>query len=52
MILAGLESFREHLGGQLTLTLPRGLGARDEVNTVDPVQLERIFERLARADEE
>lgn len=48
MILDGLESFREHLGGQLTLTLPRGLGARDEVNAVDPAVLERAFERLAR----
>jgi 3-dehydroquinate synthase len=48
MILDGLESFREHLGGQLTLTLPRGLGARDEVHDVDPVLLERAFERLAR----
>ena len=48
MILDGLESFREHLGGQLTLTLPRGLGARDEVHNVDPDLLERAFERLAR----
>jgi 3-dehydroquinate synthase len=47
-IMEGLESFREHLGGQLTLTLPRGLGARDEVHEVDLVRLERVFERLAR----
>ena len=31
MILKGLEEFREHLGGQLTLTMLRGLGAGVEV---------------------
>lgn len=45
-ILDGLESFREHLGGELTLTLPRGLGARDEIHAVDPALLERVFEQL------
>jgi 3-dehydroquinate synthase len=49
-IVEGLESFREHLGGQLTLTLPRGLGARDEIHDVDMVRLERVFERLARGE--
>lgn len=31
-ILEGLEEFREHLGGTLTITLPRGIGQRVEVH--------------------
>jgi len=34
MILKGLEEFREHLGGQLTLTMLRGLGAGVEVHEI------------------
>jgi len=34
-ILAGLEEFRAHLGGELTLTLPSPLGSRMEIHTVD-----------------
>jgi len=34
-ILAGLERFREHLGGRLNITLPDGIGARVEVHRMD-----------------
>jgi 3-dehydroquinate synthase len=34
MILKGLEEFREHLGGQLTLTMLRGIGAGVEVHEI------------------
>ncbi len=34
-VLAGLEHFREHLGGELTITLPRPLGRRVEVHALD-----------------
>lgn len=34
-ILKGLEEFREHLGGTLTVTLPRGIGRKLEVHTMD-----------------
>ncbi|MEM6459375.1 MAG: 3-dehydroquinate synthase [Planctomycetota bacterium] len=34
-VLDGLEEFRAHLGGQLTLTLPGGLGEPVEVHDVD-----------------
>jgi 3-dehydroquinate synthase len=34
-VLRGLESFREHLGGTLTLTLPSPAGNRVEVHSVD-----------------
>jgi len=33
-ILEGLDHFREHLGGALTITLPRGIGSRCEVHRV------------------
>ena len=31
-ILRGLEQFREHLGGTLTLAMPRGLGDKTDIN--------------------
>ena len=31
-VLAGLRDFREHLGGELTITLLRGIGVGDEVH--------------------
>lgn len=35
-VLAGLQEFREHLGGELTVTLIRDIGQGLEVNTLDP----------------
>jgi 3-dehydroquinate synthase len=35
IILEGLEEFREHLGGQLTITLIQGIGEGIEVNAMD-----------------
>ena len=40
-IMRGLEEFREHLGGELTVTLLAGIGRGVEVNSID--------ERLMRA---
>jgi 3-dehydroquinate synthase len=34
-VLSGLEEFREHLGGQLTIMLIRGIGKPYEVHTMD-----------------
>lgn len=34
-VLTGLEEFREHLGGCLTVTLPDGIGQKCEVHHVD-----------------
>ncbi len=34
-VLGGLEDFREHLGGELTVTLPGPLGRRTEVHEMD-----------------
>lgn len=35
LILRGLEEFRAHLGGQLTITFPAPLGSRREIHAVD-----------------
>ncbi|KAA0589142.1 3-dehydroquinate synthase [Azospirillum lipoferum] len=35
LVLAGLEEFREHLGGRLTITLLAGIGRGIEVNAMD-----------------
>jgi len=49
MILKGLEEFREHLGGQLTITLLKGIGKGFEVHEVnDAVVLESIQELQER----
>ena len=34
-ILDGFDEFREHIGGELTLTMPVSIGARREIHTVD-----------------
>jgi 3-dehydroquinate synthase len=43
-LLAGLEEFREHLGGQLTITLLRGVGEAVEVNEIDRKLMQRCIE--------
>ena len=40
MILEGLAHFREHLGGRLCVTLPRGIGSRVEVHEMNPATIE------------
>ena len=49
MVLKGLEEFREHLGGQLTLTLLKGIGQGFEVHTMNvPRVIESIYELQGR----
>lgn len=44
-VLRGLEEFREHLGGQLTITLLQGIGQGFEVHDMSPARvLESITE--------
>ena len=44
-VLVGLDEFREHLGGELTITLLRGIGRGQEVNKIDePAMLEALRE--------
>jgi 3-dehydroquinate synthase len=46
LIFQGLEDFREHLGGELTVTFPKGLGARHEVHDIDIPLMEQSLLNL------
>jgi len=46
VILAGLEEFREHLGGQLTITLVTEIGKKLEVHEMDQAAILRAMENL------
>lgn len=35
LILDGIEEFREHLGGELTVTMLRGIGSGEEIKSLD-----------------
>ena len=39
VILSGLEEFREHLGGELSVTLLKGIGCAVEVHEMDPQKI-------------
>jgi 3-dehydroquinate synthase len=45
-ILAGLEEFREHLGGQLTIMLLKAIGEGEEVHEIDTDLLKQAGEKL------
>lgn len=52
VILSGLEEFREHLGGELTITLLKKIGVGVEVNTMDEQKiLAAIHELKARQNQ-
>jgi 3-dehydroquinate synthase len=46
-ILAALGEFQEHLGGELTITLLTGLGAKKEVHSIDVKLMRRCIDLLA-----
>jgi len=46
-VLDGLNQFREHLGGVLTVTLPDGIGAKLEVHEMDPDVITEAVEYLS-----
>ena len=49
-IFAGIRDFREHLGGELCVTFPQGIGARFEVHEIDVTLMEACLKELqARA---
>ncbi|MGZ4962836.1 MAG: 3-dehydroquinate synthase [Limisphaerales bacterium] len=49
LVLKGLEEFREHLGGQLTITLLKGIGQGIEVHEVNmPKMLDSIYQLQQR----
>lgn len=45
-ILRGLEEFREHLGGRLTLSLPAPVGGLREIHEVNPAWIEEHLRHL------
>jgi 3-dehydroquinate synthase len=45
-VFAGIRDFREHLGGELCVTFPRGIGARFEVHEIDLPLMENCLNRL------
>jgi 3-dehydroquinate synthase len=47
-VLAGLDEFREHLGGDLTITLLRDVGVGEEIHEVDPAIVHACIDRLRR----
>jgi 3-dehydroquinate synthase len=48
-VLGGIEDFREHLGGELTVTFPKGIGARQEVHSIQMTLLEQAILDLRHA---
>ena len=47
-LLRGIEEFRQHLGGRLTITLARGLGRPVDVHEMHADQVDAALECLAR----
>lgn len=45
-VFNGLEEFREHLGGELTVLLLRAIGKGEDVHAMDEVLLEKCMEML------
>lgn len=46
VLLAGLEEFREHMGGRLTIPMISAVGAKLDVHTMDPVQVDAAIDTL------
>jgi 3-dehydroquinate synthase len=46
LLLAGLEEFREHLGGELTITLLSGIGTSIDVHAMDHALLNQAIDWL------
>jgi len=49
LVLGGIEDFREHLGGELTVTFPKGIGSRQEVHSLQMTLLEQAVLDLRHA---
>ena len=46
VILKGLDEFREHLGGELTITLIQGIGEGVEVHAMDKMHIKSALDEL------
>jgi 3-dehydroquinate synthase len=47
-VFGGLRDFQEHLGGELTVTFPNGIGARHEVHEIDLALMEGAVNELGK----
>lgn len=45
-ILGGLDDFQEHLGGELCVTFPRGLGRKQEIHHIDRGLMQQAVDAL------
>ena len=45
-LMQGLEEFRQHLGGRLTITMLKGIGDPINVHEIDEVVMKAAIERL------
>lgn len=45
-LLGGIEEFREHLGGQLTITLISEIGSKKDVHTIDMNKMQKAIKLL------
>ena len=50
VVIEGLEEFREHLGGRLTITLLHNIGDGFEVNEMNLPMMDAIHELQERAE--
>ncbi len=50
LLLRGLQEFREHLGGELTITLLRDIGVGEEVHRMDADEILRALAWLRRRE--
>jgi 3-dehydroquinate synthase len=50
LLIAGLEEFREHLGGELTVTLLKEIGVGSEVHDMSPALIDEALEWLRPQD--
>jgi 3-dehydroquinate synthase len=48
LVFGGLRDFQEHLGGELCVTFPKGIGARFEVNEIDRALMDTALEELKK----
>jgi 3-dehydroquinate synthase len=47
-LLAGLEEFRQHLGGRLTLTMLQGIGQPKDIHEIDRALMDRAVKQVRR----
>ena len=47
VLMRGLEEFRQHLGGRLTVTMLSGVGKPLDVHEIDPAAMKRAIKTLA-----